>query len=89
MLACGATVDDAICFANDAAGLVVGKVGTATVSVSEVMEANALAHAHPGRDGALVARATAVEACRRWQAQGLKVGFANGCFDLVHPVISR
>lgn len=85
MLACGATVDDAICFANDAAGLVVGKVGTATVSVSEVMEANALAHAHPGRDGALVARATAVEACRRWQAQGLKVGFANGCFDLVHP----
>lgn len=28
--------------------------------------------------------AQAAEACRRWRAQGLKVVFANGVFDLIH-----
>lgn len=85
MLACGAGIDGAIRFANDAAGVVVGKAGTATVTVQEVAEARAHDDGHLAIDGALVPRAEAIDICRRWQAQGLSVGFANGCFDLIHP----
>lgn len=85
MLACGAGAEGAIRFANDAAGVVVGKAGTATVTLEEVSEARAHDDSHLARDVALVSRAEAIEICRRWQAQGLSVGFANGCFDLIHP----
>jgi D-beta-D-heptose 7-phosphate kinase/D-beta-D-heptose 1-phosphate adenosyltransferase len=27
----------------------------------------------------------ALEVVRRWKKQGLKIGFTNGCFDLIHP----
>lgn len=85
MLACGVAVDLAIRFANDAAGLVVSKAGTATVTFDEVMDARAHDDGHLAIDGALVSRAEAIAICRRWQAEGQSVGFANGCFDLVHP----
>jgi rfaE bifunctional protein nucleotidyltransferase chain/domain len=32
-----------------------------------------------------VSRDAAVEQCRFWQAQGLKVGFTSGTFDIIHP----
>ncbi|HQS95140.1 MAG: hypothetical protein B7X90_01270 [Novosphingobium sp. 17-62-19] len=85
MLACDEPIDAAIRFANDAAGVVVGKAGTATVSFAEVIEATAKADGHLSIDGALVSRTEAIETCRRWTAQGLSIGFANGCFDLIHP----
>ncbi|MDP3549104.1 MAG: D-glycero-beta-D-manno-heptose-7-phosphate kinase [Novosphingobium sp.] len=85
MLACDEPIETAIRFANDAAGVVVGKAGTATVTFDEVIEAKAKAEGHLSIDGALVSRAEAIETCRRWTAQGLTIGFANGCFDLIHP----
>lgn len=85
MLACGAPIDVAIRFANDAASVVVGKAGTATASLGEVTKVGAHDDGHLAMDGVLVPRADAIDICRRWQAQGLSVGFANGCFDLIHP----
>jgi D-beta-D-heptose 7-phosphate kinase/D-beta-D-heptose 1-phosphate adenosyltransferase len=30
-------------------------------------------------------RAQALDLVERWRRQGLKIGFTNGCFDLLHP----
>ncbi len=82
-LAAGASFRDAARLANVAAGIVVGKVGTA------VVHANELAETLVDRD-ALAARKVlplplALDHVARWRRNGLKVGFTNGCFDLLHP----
>jgi D-beta-D-heptose 7-phosphate kinase / D-beta-D-heptose 1-phosphate adenosyltransferase len=79
-------MSETIRLANIGAGVVVGKVGTAVVHKSE-LEAILDAEAHHGehRKGALVDPKEAVRLRERWKAQGLRVGFANGCFDLLHP----
>jgi D-beta-D-heptose 7-phosphate kinase/D-beta-D-heptose 1-phosphate adenosyltransferase len=33
----------------------------------------------------IVTPAAAAEAAERWRARGYKVGFTNGCFDILHP----
>ena len=33
----------------------------------------------------IVSVAAAAEAAERWRTRGFKVGFTNGCFDLLHP----
>jgi D-beta-D-heptose 7-phosphate kinase/D-beta-D-heptose 1-phosphate adenosyltransferase len=72
--------------ANHAAGVVVGKVGTATVSTSELFAALNLEASFPAAaQGQL---ATLEEACdlrEIWRRMELNVGFTNGCFDLIHP----
>ncbi|MFC3123983.1 D-glycero-beta-D-manno-heptose-7-phosphate kinase [Pseudoroseomonas globiformis] len=68
--------------ANIAGGLVVGKVGTAVAREDDLMEALT-----PER-GALrkvMRRAAAAEQVERWRQRGWRVGFTNGCFDLLHP----
>lgn len=83
-LAGGADLNDAASLANTAAGIVVGKAGTATVSGAEL--ARALHHQDLGQAEAKlndVDRAIAKVAL--WRDQGLEVGFTNGCFDLLHP----
>ena len=81
-LACGAPIEAAAELANRAAGVVVGKIGTATVSAAELH----VALHGGGPDGSIIVD---LEGARRaaaaWQAQGLKVVFTNGCFDLIHP----
>jgi D-beta-D-heptose 7-phosphate kinase/D-beta-D-heptose 1-phosphate adenosyltransferase len=81
-LACKAPVEIAAELANRAAGIVVAKVGTATVSAAELRHA---LHAGGPEDFKSVDLATAATACRAWQAQGQSVVFTNGCFDLIHP----
>ena len=81
-LAAGLSLRVAARLANIAAGLVVGKVGTAVAREAELLEALT-----PER-GALrkvVSRAGAVEQIERWRRRGWRVGFTNGCFDLLHP----
>ncbi|CAK0742482.1 D-beta-D-heptose 7-phosphate kinase / D-beta-D-heptose 1-phosphate adenylyltransferase [Azospirillaceae bacterium] len=83
-LAAGAGMMDAARLANLAAGVVVGKVGTAVVRPPELMAA---LHQQEWRIGeAKVAPPEmAVERVARWRRQGRRVGFTNGCFDLLHP----
>ena len=75
--AAGAPMREAMALANAAAGIVVGKVGTATVSAAEL--AMAL-----GESGKVFSREALAARVRAWQAEGLKVGFTNGCFDCLH-----
>jgi D-beta-D-heptose 7-phosphate kinase/D-beta-D-heptose 1-phosphate adenosyltransferase len=65
--------------ANTAAGIVVGKVGTAVARPEEI------ADVLMGRQKKIVDLPLAVEQVARWKARGLRIGFTNGCFDLLHP----
>jgi D-beta-D-heptose 7-phosphate kinase / D-beta-D-heptose 1-phosphate adenosyltransferase len=70
--------------ANLAAGIVVGKPGTATVSAGEVMLALApIAERSDAKK--FFALDSIAELAREWRVQGLRVAFTNGCFDLLHP----
>ena len=73
--------------ANVAAGLVVGKVGTATVTREELQGALL----HSGGDNqdlpafGVVTEQEAAAAVARLKGEGQRVVMTNGCFDLLHP----
>jgi D-beta-D-heptose 7-phosphate kinase/D-beta-D-heptose 1-phosphate adenosyltransferase len=73
---------DAARLANIAAGIAVGKVGTAVARQNEILAAITPA---TGALRKVVTPAAAAEAAERWRTRGYKVGFTNGCFDLLHP----
>jgi D-beta-D-heptose 7-phosphate kinase/D-beta-D-heptose 1-phosphate adenosyltransferase len=83
-LACGAPLPEAATLANAAAGVAVTKPGTATVSHAELAAA---LHRHElmAIDEKIVDLAAARARIADWRRQGLRVGFTNGCFDLIHP----
>lgn len=82
-LGAGATLEQAVQFAILASGVVVGKSGTAVVTPTELIEAEMSQHAALAQSKVtpLDELADQVEA---WKRQGLKVGFTNGCFDILH-----
>jgi D-beta-D-heptose 7-phosphate kinase/D-beta-D-heptose 1-phosphate adenosyltransferase len=83
--AAGYPLAQAMRLANTAAGIAVSKLGTATVELDELMlelardvrdkEWHRAKHYTLAETEALV---------RRWKSRDLKVGFTNGCFDIVH-----
>jgi D-beta-D-heptose 7-phosphate kinase/D-beta-D-heptose 1-phosphate adenosyltransferase len=83
-LALGASAADAAHLANTAAGVAVGKVGTAAAYASEILAALNEAEFMTGeaKVATLVSARDRVEA---WRRQGRRIGFTNGCFDLLHP----
>jgi D-beta-D-heptose 7-phosphate kinase/D-beta-D-heptose 1-phosphate adenosyltransferase len=82
-LAADASIEDAIGFAQLASGVAVGKAGTATVSPDELVEATLSQHT-AAAEGKVATIQRMVEEVARWRAQGLRVGFTNGCFDILH-----
>lgn len=83
-LGAGASLPDAATLANATAGISVGKQGTATVSRQELLDALHLDDLVQ-TDRKVVGLEGALEKVAEWRRRGLKVGFANGCFDLIHP----
>ena len=83
-LAAGAELDAAAELANVAGGLVVSKVGTAVVDREELAAALRAAEV-ASSDGKVMSAGTAIAAVDRWRQRGQKIGFAYGCFDLLHP----
>jgi D-beta-D-heptose 7-phosphate kinase/D-beta-D-heptose 1-phosphate adenosyltransferase len=83
-LASGAELADAARLANVAAGIVVAKPGTATVSRDELAEA---LHVDDllATDRKILVIDQALGRIAEWRSRGLKIGFTNGCFDLIHP----
>ncbi len=83
-LACGGPMEEAATLANVAAGIVVGKPGTATLDQGELSDA---LHRHEllAIDHKVADLDTALRRIAAWRAQGLRIGFTNGCFDLIHP----
>ncbi len=80
----GMSVDEAAMLANLAGTLVVAKVGTATVTRQEIGQA-LLNEARAKTDTKIIDKQIAAETAERWRKHGYKVGFTNGCFDLLHP----
>ncbi len=84
MLARGAAMGEAAHVANVAAGLVVAKPGTATVTQTELIAA---LHRQEllALDEKILPAQTAAEKLAEWRRGGAVIGFTNGCFDLIHP----
>ena len=82
-LGAGASLADAARLANAAAGIVVGKVGTAVVEPTSceatLLDRDTIEHRKT------LPLALALDQVARWRRNGLTIGFANGCFDLLHP----
>jgi D-beta-D-heptose 7-phosphate kinase/D-beta-D-heptose 1-phosphate adenosyltransferase len=78
-----APMDQAVALAILASGVVVGKAGAATASPSELVEAELSGRLAPA-EAKVVLLDQAAEMVAAWRAAGLKVGFTNGCFDILH-----
>ena len=80
----GAPLLAAARLANIAAGIVVGRQGTAVASGNDITGA-LLQSGLAGAEQKVADRTTAAAKAAEWRRAGLKVGFTNGCFDLLHP----
>jgi D-beta-D-heptose 7-phosphate kinase / D-beta-D-heptose 1-phosphate adenosyltransferase len=78
----GNSFEDASRLANIAAGIVVGKVGTAVVGHDE-LEA-AILKTEAVTPSKIMSLQDANHHVQLWRRQGLTIGFTNGCFDLLH-----
>jgi D-beta-D-heptose 7-phosphate kinase/D-beta-D-heptose 1-phosphate adenosyltransferase len=85
MLAMGADLEAAARAANAAAAVVVGKRGTATVSFTELRAMLLPPALRAYEEKLALASTTLDERLHEWRRAGLRIGFTNGCFDLLHP----
>ena len=80
-LAAGQDLAEATALANLAAGVVVGKLGTATASVTELRHA---VREHDEIEGGVLDEDRLEALVRDAQAHGETVVMTNGCFDILH-----
>jgi D-beta-D-heptose 7-phosphate kinase/D-beta-D-heptose 1-phosphate adenosyltransferase len=83
-IAAGASIVAASTLANLAAGIVVGKLGTAVVTVSELIEQLTPLIARAG-DSKIYTLESVLKLAKTWRELGASIAFTNGCFDLLHP----
>ncbi len=84
-LAGGVPLLDAARLANVAAGIVVGKVGTAVAYPDDIADAVQRHDLHTPGEHKLLGLPAALDRIAGWRRRGDRVGFTNGCFDLIHP----
>lgn len=82
-IAGGAGLADSVALAVIASGLAVAKTGTASVDADEIRSALDPYYHH--LRAPVLSPAAADTLVRSWKDAGLKVGFTNGCFDILHP----
>lgn len=88
-VAAGGSLEQAAVLANMAGSIAVTKVGTAAIRLADLVDAvdnglNAASSPARARMAPLADDHSALEHVKRWKAKGLRVGFTNGCFDIVH-----
>ena len=82
-LACEYEIDDAVEFSNLAAGVVVGKIGSATATLNEIIEyESSLNKSTSDEHIKTLGEITALS--EELKARGKKIIFTNGCFDILH-----
>ena len=84
LLAQGMPFEPAMRAANAAAAVVVGKRGTATLSLAELRHRILPAASTAGEDKIVFDWSLLDERLAAWRRAGLRIGFTNGCFDLLH-----
>lgn len=84
-LAAGADWDGALRIASAAGAVAVGKTGTAIVRSAELRR-KILPHASLAAEEKIVTAGGDIDAyLEEWRRQDLRIGFTNGCFDILHP----
>jgi D-beta-D-heptose 7-phosphate kinase/D-beta-D-heptose 1-phosphate adenosyltransferase len=83
-LASGASVSNAARLANYAAGIAVSKYGTACVTPQELGDVLLSRPDFHIKSKVFADVSTLRQATANWRADGLVVGFTNGCFDIIH-----
>ncbi len=80
-LADGLSLDQAVGLANQAAAIVVGRIGTHAVTRSEL---HALFRDQPPEEGKIVEGDRIDQLLATWRKEGKRIVFTNGCFDVLH-----
>ncbi|HEY1362472.1 MAG TPA: D-glycero-beta-D-manno-heptose-7-phosphate kinase [Xanthobacteraceae bacterium] len=84
MLALESGFEPAMRAANAAAAVVIGKRGTATVSAAELRARILPAASLAPEEKIIFDWSVLDERLAEWRRQGLRIGFTNGCFDILH-----
>ncbi len=82
-LSCKLDIDEAVKFANLAAGIVVGKIGSATASLNEIIEYESSLNKSTS-DAHIKTLNEITALSEELKTRGKKIVFTNGCFDLLH-----
>ncbi|WFC60932.1 MULTISPECIES: bifunctional D-glycero-beta-D-manno-heptose-7-phosphate kinase/D-glycero-beta-D-manno-heptose 1-phosphate adenylyltransferase HldE [Pseudomonadaceae] len=80
-IAAGEELPNAVALANLAAGIVVGKLGTAAISAPELRRA---VQREEGSERGVLSLDQLLIAIEDARAHGEKIVFTNGCFDILH-----
>ncbi len=82
-LSCEKSIQESAAFANLAAGVVIGKIGSATVTLEEIEDYEA--SLHKSTSDAHIKTFDDIHAIiDRARENGKKIVFTNGCFDILH-----
>ena len=82
-LSCNYEIDNAVEFANLAAGVVVGKIGSSTTTINEIIEYESSLKKSSSVEH--IKKIDEIEALSQdFNNRGKKIVFTNGCFDLLH-----
>jgi D-beta-D-heptose 7-phosphate kinase/D-beta-D-heptose 1-phosphate adenosyltransferase len=84
LLAMKTPFEPAMRAANAAAAVVIGKRGTATVSLGELRRSLLPSASLAPEDKIVFDWSLLDQRLAQWREQGLRIGFTNGCFDLLH-----
>ena len=82
-LACNISIDDAVKFANLASGVVVSKIGSATVTLNEIIEYE-LSLTKTSSDKHIKNWNQISSIVSELKNNNKKIVFTNGCFDILH-----
>ena len=82
-LACENDIDSAVDFSNLASGVVVGKIGSATATLNEIIEYESSIN-KSSSDGHIKTLSEITILSEELKARGKRIVFTNGCFDLIH-----
>ncbi len=82
-LSAGMSIDDAAKFSNLAAGVVVGKIGSATVTLDEIVTYESSLH-QSNSDAHIKSFSEINHIVNYCRSNGNRIVFTNGCFDILH-----
>jgi D-beta-D-heptose 7-phosphate kinase / D-beta-D-heptose 1-phosphate adenosyltransferase len=82
-LASNCSIDESVQFSNLAAGVVVGKVGSASATLNEISEYESRLNKSTS-DKHIKTQKEITYLAQDLKKRGLKIIFTNGCFDIIH-----
>ena len=82
-ICCKLSIDEAVKFSNLAAGVVVGKIGSATASINEIIQYESSLNKSTSNEH-IKNITEIISLIKELKKNGKKIVFTNGCFDLLH-----